>query len=56
MKSLEKTEKNKIPLLVIVGPTASGKSDLAVQLALATKDNTGVIQAEIISGGFAAGV
>ena len=41
--------KHKIPLLVIVGPTASGKSDLAVRLALRMKDKNGDIGAEIIS-------
>jgi tRNA dimethylallyltransferase len=36
----------KIPLLVIVGPTASGKSDLAVRLA---KNAAGEVTSEIIS-------
>ncbi|MEI6058100.1 MAG: isopentenyl transferase family protein, partial [bacterium] len=46
--STKKTEKTieKIPLLVIVGPTASGKSGLAVQLA---KNAAGEVTGEIIS-------
>ena len=46
--STKKSEKiqEKIPLLVIVGPTASGKSDLAVRLA---KNTAGKVIGEIIS-------
>ena len=47
----EITEMKKIPLLVILGPTASGKSDLAVKIAkmIARERVGGIKGAEIIS-------
>ncbi len=39
----------KIPLIVIVGPTATGKSDLAVRIARSMKDPRGKPRGEVIS-------
>lgn len=39
----------KIPLIIIVGPTATGKSDLAVHIARSMKDSHGKPRGEVIS-------